>query len=111
MKLPKASEIKWLEFKTHNCSYETFVKRGDQWYLITHDEGFITDYRGKVNEEKITEKIKEIPDWLAKNFRSKGWTAEWASEFTDRDDFFMVGEDGEPVSIAKVLDAIDSKSS
>jgi len=50
MELPKANEIKWLQFGTHNGSYRNYVKKGDQWYLLTHDEGWIDSAR-KVDEE------------------------------------------------------------
>lgn len=107
MRLPKADEINWLEFGTHNRSFITYVKRGDQWYFIGHDEGFLTAGR-KVTAALIEEESTKIPGWLSKNGgRSRGWTAEWSSEYKDRPDFFTAGDADERMSIAQVLDAID----
>ena len=120
MDLPKANEIKWLEFGTHNGSYRTYVKKGEQWYLLTHDEGSIND-ASKVNEEAIMEAIQEIPEHLARNTHTKGWTAEWDKESFETFDnatFFQAGVldvDDERdefeacgVTIKEILDAVDA---
>ena len=119
MELPKANEIKWLEFGTHNASFRTYVKKGDQWYLLTHDEGWIDGAR-QLDEEEIVEAITEIPEHLARNAHTKGWTVEWdkeSFETFDRKGFFMAGEvpwdeadqqeEKCACSIKEILDAVD----
>ena len=56
-RIPKESEIKWLEFVDNNGAFDTYFKIKGQWYKIKHEQGYITQM-SKVSKSNIQSQLR-----------------------------------------------------